>query len=187
LVRVIGSPAWARLITSRTTGSGVAGVGAHCRRCFGRAAGLHYHGSCCRSAKPDPGRAQSWGKLITESRSMADRRLGDTLARGDTALSTIEAARNDVKPAIDGAVRTAGSAPLRYDNSTALCGVITGRGPRSLNGQKQRYPRTIQIRFAALPPCIAELRKRKRRLRTDYGSTQRRPMLWYVWFRACPV
>ncbi len=116
MVRVIGSPAWARLITSRTTGSGVAGVGAHCRRCFGRAAGLHYHGSCCRSAKPDPGRAQSWGKLITESRSMADRRLGDTLARADIALRTVEALRNDVKPAVDGAVALESDAKDSWDD-----------------------------------------------------------------------
>jgi hypothetical protein len=119
-------------------------------------------------------------RQITEFRSMANRRLGDTLARADTALRTAEALRNDVKPAIDGAValesdakdswgegdhgilsamdlltilgsawapalcptlagtgavRTAGSAPLRYDNSTALRGAITRRGPRSLNGQ----------------------------------------------------
>ena len=36
--------------------------------------------------------------------SMADRRLGDMLARADTALRTVEALRNDVKPAFDDAV-----------------------------------------------------------------------------------
>jgi len=35
---------------------------------------------------------------------MADWRLGDTLARADIALRTVEALRNDVKPAVDGAV-----------------------------------------------------------------------------------
>jgi len=35
---------------------------------------------------------------------MADRRLGDTLERADTALRNSRALRNDVKPAIDGAV-----------------------------------------------------------------------------------
>ena len=43
-------------------------------------------------------------RQITEFRSVADRRLGDTLARADTALRTVEALRNDVKPAVDGAV-----------------------------------------------------------------------------------
>jgi hypothetical protein len=43
-------------------------------------------------------------RQITEFRSMADRRLGDTLARADAALRTVEALRNDVKPAVDGAL-----------------------------------------------------------------------------------
>jgi len=43
-------------------------------------------------------------RQITEFRSVADRRLGDTLARADTALRTVEALRNDLKPAVDGAV-----------------------------------------------------------------------------------
>jgi hypothetical protein len=43
-------------------------------------------------------------RQITEFRSMAERRLGDTLTRADNALRTIEALRSDVKPAVDGAV-----------------------------------------------------------------------------------
>jgi ABC-type transporter Mla subunit MlaD len=36
-----------------------------------------------------------------EIREMADRRLGDTLARADTALGTVEALRRDLKPTLD--------------------------------------------------------------------------------------
>jgi len=37
---------------------------------------------------------------VAEIRKMADRRLGDTLMRADTALSTVEALRVDLKPVL---------------------------------------------------------------------------------------
>jgi hypothetical protein len=55
-------------------------------------------------------------RQITEFRSMADRRLGDTLARADTALRTVEALRNDVKPAVDGAVALESDAKDSWDD-----------------------------------------------------------------------
>jgi hypothetical protein len=55
-------------------------------------------------------------RQITEFRSMADRRLGDTLARADTALHTVEALRNDVKPAVDGAVALESDAKDSWDD-----------------------------------------------------------------------
>jgi hypothetical protein len=55
-------------------------------------------------------------RQITEFRSMADRRLGDTLERADTALRTVEALRNDVKPAIDGAVALESDAKDSWDD-----------------------------------------------------------------------
>ena len=50
-------------------------------------------------------------RQITEFRSMADRRLGDTLGRADTALRTVEA-----KPAIDGAVALESDAKDSWDD-----------------------------------------------------------------------
>ena len=47
---------------------------------------------------------------------MADRRLGDTLVRADTALRTVEALRNDVKPAVDGAVALESDAKDSWDD-----------------------------------------------------------------------
>ena len=38
---------------------------------------------------------------VAEIRKMADRRLGDTLARADTALGTVEALRRDLQPVLD--------------------------------------------------------------------------------------
>jgi hypothetical protein len=55
-------------------------------------------------------------RQITEFRSMADRRLRDTLARADTALRTVEALRNDVKPAVDGAVALESDAKDSWDD-----------------------------------------------------------------------
>ena len=55
-------------------------------------------------------------RQITEFRSMADRRLGDTLERADTALRTVEALRNDVKPAVDGAVALESDAKDSWDD-----------------------------------------------------------------------
>ena len=55
-------------------------------------------------------------RQITEFRSMADRRLGDTLARADAALRTVEALRNDVKPAVDGAVALESDAKDSWDD-----------------------------------------------------------------------
>jgi hypothetical protein len=45
-----------------------------------------------------------------------DRRLGDTLARVDTALGTVDAARRDLKPAIDGAVALEADAKDSWDD-----------------------------------------------------------------------
>ena len=55
-------------------------------------------------------------RQITEFRSTADRRLGDALARVDTALHTVEALRNDVKPAVDGAVALESDAKDSWDD-----------------------------------------------------------------------
>ena len=55
-------------------------------------------------------------RQITEFRSVADRRLGDTLERADTALRTVEALRNDVKPAINGAVALESDAKDSWDD-----------------------------------------------------------------------
>ena len=55
-------------------------------------------------------------RQITEFRSMADRRLGDTLTRADIALRTVEALRNDVKPAVDGAVALESDAKDSWDD-----------------------------------------------------------------------
>ena len=55
-------------------------------------------------------------RQISEFRSMADRRMGDTLARADTALRTVEALRNDLKPAVDGAVALESDAKDSWDD-----------------------------------------------------------------------
>jgi ABC-type transporter Mla subunit MlaD len=56
---------------------------------------------------------------VAEIRKMADRRLGDTLARADTALATVEALRLDLKPALDNSAAIAAqvnaSLPLFLD------------------------------------------------------------------------
>jgi len=44
---------------------------------------------------------------VAEIRKMADRRLGDTLARADTALGTVEALRMDLKPVLDNSAAAA--------------------------------------------------------------------------------
>ena len=55
-------------------------------------------------------------RQVTEFRSMADRRLGDTLERANTALRTVEALRNDVKPVADGAVALESDAKDSWDD-----------------------------------------------------------------------
>jgi hypothetical protein len=55
-------------------------------------------------------------RQVTEFRSMADRRLGDRLERADTALRTVEALRNDVKPVADGAVALESDAKDSWDD-----------------------------------------------------------------------
>jgi DNA anti-recombination protein RmuC len=52
---------------------------------------------------------------VAEIRKMADRRLGDTLARADTALGTVEALRRDLKPVLDIAAQVNASLPLFLD------------------------------------------------------------------------
>jgi len=56
---------------------------------------------------------------VAEIRKMADRRLGDTLARADTALGTVEALRRDLKPVLDNSAAIAAqvnaSLPLFLD------------------------------------------------------------------------
>jgi hypothetical protein len=61
--------------------------------------------------------------LVAETsaiRDTADRRLGDTLARADTALATLESLRQDLKPAIENAALTEQSAASLLDTYTAL-------------------------------------------------------------------
>ena len=53
---------------------------------------------------------------IADIRSLADRRLGDTLARVDTALGTVESLRLDVKPAITGAAALESDAKDCWDD-----------------------------------------------------------------------
>jgi hypothetical protein len=56
---------------------------------------------------------------VAEIRKMADRRLGDTLARADTALGTVAALRRDLKPVLDNSAAVAAqvnaSLPLFLD------------------------------------------------------------------------
>ena len=56
---------------------------------------------------------------VAEIRKMADRRLGDTLARADTALGTVEALRRDLQPILDNSAAIAAqvnaSLPLFLD------------------------------------------------------------------------
>jgi hypothetical protein len=56
---------------------------------------------------------------VAEIRKMADRRLGDTLARADAALGTVEALRLDLKPVLDNSAAAAAqvnaSLPLFLD------------------------------------------------------------------------
>ena len=56
---------------------------------------------------------------VAEIRKMADRRLGDTLARADTALGTMEALRRDLQPVLDNSAAIAAqvnaSLPLFLD------------------------------------------------------------------------
>ena len=56
---------------------------------------------------------------VAEIRKMADRRLGDTLARADTALGTVEALRRDLQPVLDNSAAIAAqvnaSLPLFLD------------------------------------------------------------------------
>jgi hypothetical protein len=49
-------------------------------------------------------------------RQTADRRLGDTLARADTALAQVAGLRSDLKPAIDGAVALETDAKDSWDD-----------------------------------------------------------------------
>jgi len=53
---------------------------------------------------------------VTAALSIADRRLGDTLARTDAALGTVDALRKDAKPAIDGAVALESDAKDSWDD-----------------------------------------------------------------------
>jgi len=53
---------------------------------------------------------------IADIRSVVDRRLGDTLARADTALGTVDALRKDVAPAISGAVALESDAKDSWDD-----------------------------------------------------------------------
>ena len=56
---------------------------------------------------------------VAEIRNMTDRRLGDTLARADTALGTVEALRRDLQPVFDNSAAVAAqvnaSLPLFLD------------------------------------------------------------------------
>ena len=56
---------------------------------------------------------------VAEIRKMADRRLGDTLARADTALGTVEALRRDLYPVLDNSAaitaQVSASLPLFLD------------------------------------------------------------------------
>ena len=56
---------------------------------------------------------------VAEIRKMADRRLGDTLARADAALGTVEALRRDLRPVLDNSAAIAAqvnaSLPLFLD------------------------------------------------------------------------
>jgi hypothetical protein len=53
-------------------------------------------------------------------RATADRRLGDTLARTDAALSTVDALRQDVQPVLANAAKTAQSASSLMDTYRVL-------------------------------------------------------------------
>lgn len=53
-------------------------------------------------------------------RATADRRLGDTLARADAALSTVEGLRQDLKPAIENAAITEQNASALMDTYRVL-------------------------------------------------------------------
>ena len=53
-------------------------------------------------------------------RATADRRLGDTLARADTALANVEELRQDIKPVIENAAATEQSAASLMDSYRAL-------------------------------------------------------------------
>lgn len=53
-------------------------------------------------------------------RATADRRLGDTLARADSALATVDALRRDIKPAIENAAVTEQSAAALLDTYRTL-------------------------------------------------------------------
>jgi hypothetical protein len=60
-------------------------------------------------------------------RATADRRLGDTLARADSALATVEALRQDIKPVIANAAVTEESAAALMDTYRALPGQMGER------------------------------------------------------------
>lgn len=53
-------------------------------------------------------------------RATADRRLGDTLARADAALATVDAVRQDLRPAIENAAMAEGRASALMDTYRAL-------------------------------------------------------------------
>lgn len=53
-------------------------------------------------------------------RATADRRLGDTLSRADAALSTVDALREEIRPAIENAAITEQSASALMDTYRAL-------------------------------------------------------------------
>src|SRR5205823_4356721 len=62
-------------------------------------------------------------------------------------------------PAEPGAVRTAGSAPLLFENSTFSVEEWPRRSPPSLNGQQERCPSTTQIHSTAPNPVSVEVPK----------------------------
>src|SRR5947209_5054245 len=62
-------------------------------------------------------------------------------------------------PAEPGAVRTAGSAPLLFENSTVSVEEWPRRSPPSLNGQQERCPSTTQIHSTAPNPVSVEVPK----------------------------
>src|SRR5436309_15714357 len=80
-------------------------------------------------------------------------------------------------PAEPGAVRTAGSAPLLFENSTFSVEEWPRRSPPSLNGQQERCPSTTQIHSTAPNPVSVEVPKL---LGGRCGRAQHHGAMWYI-------
>jgi hypothetical protein len=101
--------------------------------------------------------------LMTQTTAVlttADRRLGDTLSRVDTALATVDSLRQDLKPSLDGAAAIAaqvnGALPLYLDcdhNPDCVFNRYVGVS-KGVERASQNFGQMSQDVRGALPPML---------------------------------